>query len=186
VTDADAVSRAAAETVARLGRMDVMVASAGITGPNATTWEYPLEEWRRVLAIDLDGVFHCFRAAAPIMKQAGYGRIIALASMAGKEGNAKAPAYSAAKAGVIGLVKSTGKELAGTGVTVNCVAPAAVRTAIFEQMDPKFVEFLLSKIPMGRFGTTEEVAALICWIASREASFSTGATFDCSGGRAVF
>jgi 2-dehydro-3-deoxy-L-rhamnonate dehydrogenase (NAD+) len=186
LADPDAVQKAADATAEALGRIDILVASAGITGPNRTTWEYPIEEWRRVIEVNLNGVFYSNRAAVPHMLKGGYGRIVNIASIAGKEGNPHASAYSASKAGVIGLTKSLGKELAGTGIRVNCVTPAAVRTPIFEQMTQSHIDFMLSKIPMGRFGTVEEVAALICWLASEEASFSTGAVFDCSGGRATY
>ena len=186
VTDDKAVDRAAAEVEREFGRIDVLVASAGITGPNTTTWEYPVDAWRRVIEIDLTGVFLCCRAVVPYMRSRNYGRIVNIASIAGKEGNPKAPAYSAAKAGVIGLTKSLGKELADTPITVNCVTPAAVKTEIFDQMTPEFTQFMLSKIPMGRFGLVEEIAALVTWLASEEASFSTGAVFDCSGGRGTY
>ncbi|WP_027281953.1 SDR family NAD(P)-dependent oxidoreductase [Roseomonas gilardii] len=186
VADWPEVNAAAHATAERLGGIDVLVASAGITGPNTTTWTYPVEEWRRVMAVNLDGVFHCDKAVVPFMLEKGYGRIVNIASIAGKEGNPNAPAYSASKAGVIGLTKSLGKELAKSGVTVNCVTPAAVRTAIFEQMSQAHIDFMLSKIPMGRFGAIEEVAALICWLASEECSFTTGGVFDVSGGRATY
>jgi NAD(P)-dependent dehydrogenase (short-subunit alcohol dehydrogenase family) len=186
VTDYDSVARATEASRAKLGRIDILVASAGISGPNAPTWEYPLEAWRRVMAINLDGVFHCCRAVVPVMRAQDYGRIVIVASIAGKEGNPNAPAYSASKAGVIGLTKSLGKELAKTGIRVNCVTPAAVRTAIFDQMTEEHINYMLSKIPMGRFGDVEEIAAMIAWLASREASFSTGAVFDLSGGRATY
>jgi 2-dehydro-3-deoxy-L-rhamnonate dehydrogenase (NAD+) len=186
VADADQVHAAMQATVAALGRLDVMVASAGITGPNSTIAEYPPAEWRRVMDVNLNGVFYCNRAAVPHMQRNGYGRIVNIASIAGKEGNPNAGAYSASKAGVIGLTKSLGKELAKTGITVNCVTPAAVHTAIFDQMTQAHIDFMLSKIPMGRFGQVAEVAALVCWLASEECSFSTGAVFDVSGGRATY
>jgi 3-oxoacyl-[acyl-carrier protein] reductase len=186
LADPDAVQKAADVTATALGRIDILVASAGVTGPNRPTWEYPIEEWRRVIEVNLNGVFYSNRAVVPHMLKGGYGRIVNIASIAGKEGNPNAPAYSASKAGVIGLTKSLGKELAGTPVRVNCITPSAVRTPIFEQMTQTHIDFMLSKIPMGRFGTVEEVAALICWLASEEASFSTGAVFDCSGGRATY
>ena len=186
VTDAAAVERAAKAASSELGGLDILVCSAGITGPNATTWEYPVEAWRQVFDVNVHGLFHCNRAVVPIMLEGGYGRIVNIASVAGKEGNPNAPAYSASKAAVIGLTKSLGKELAKTGIRVNCVTPAAVRTAIFDQMTRQHVDFMLSKIPMGRFGEVEEIAALVCWLASEECSFSTGAVFDASGGRATY
>jgi NAD(P)-dependent dehydrogenase (short-subunit alcohol dehydrogenase family) len=186
VADADSVARAAAATVQALGRIDVLVCSAGITGPNATTWEYPVDAWRQVIDVNLNGLFYCNRAVVPAMLKNDYGRIVNIASVAGTEGNPNAPAYSASKAAVIGLTKSLGKELAKTGIRVNCVTPAAVRTAIFDQMTQAHIDFMLSKIPLGRFGTVEEIAALVCWLASEECSFSTGAVFDLSGGRATY
>jgi len=186
VTDAAAVDRAAKAASSELGGLDVLVCSAGITGPNTTTWEYPVEAWRQVFDVNVHGLFHCNRAVVPIMLEGGYGRIVNIASVAGKEGNPNAPAYSASKAAVIGLTKSLGKELARTGIRVNCVTPAAVRTAIFDQMTQQHVDFMLSKIPMGRFGEVDEIAALVCWLASEECSFSTGAVFDASGGRATY
>jgi 2-dehydro-3-deoxy-L-rhamnonate dehydrogenase (NAD+) len=186
VTDAAAVERAAKAASSELGGLDILVCSAGITGPNATTWEYPVEAWRQVFDVNVHGLFHCNRAVVPIMLEGGYGRIVNIASVAGKEGNPNAPAYSASKAAVIGLTKSLGKELAKTGIRVNCVTPAAVRTAIFDQMTQQHVDFMLSKIPMGRFGEVDEIAALVCWLASEECSFSTGAVFDASGGRATY
>ena len=186
VTDPDAVQRAADATAAALGGIDILVASAGITGPNAPVWEYPVEAWKQVMEINVNGVFYSNRAVEPHMLRGGYGRIVNIASVAGKEGNPNASAYSASKAAVIGLTKSLGKELAKSEIRVNCVTPAAVRTAIFDQMKPEFIEFMLSKIPMGRFGGIEEVAALVCWLASEECSFSTGAVFDVSGGRATY
>jgi 2-dehydro-3-deoxy-L-rhamnonate dehydrogenase (NAD+) len=186
VSDASSVDAAARETLRRHGRVDVLVNNAGIAGPNATTWEYPRDAWRKVLDIDLTGVFLCCQALVPAMLERKYGRVVNIASIAGKEGNPNASAYSAAKAGVIALTKSLGKELAGTGVLVNCVTPAAVETDIFAQMTREHIQFMLSKIPMGRFGTVEEVAALVAWLASEGCSFSTGAVFDISGGRATY
>lgn len=186
VTEWPAVEQAAAKTHASFGGIDILVASAGITGPNATTWTYPIEAWQRVFAVNINGVFHANRAVVPLMLPRNTGRIVNIASIAGKEGNPNASAYSASKAAVIGLTKSLGKELAKTGITVNCVTPAAVRTAIFDQMSQEHIDFMLSKIPMARFGTTEEIAALICWLASPECSFSTGGVFDISGGRATY
>jgi 2-dehydro-3-deoxy-L-rhamnonate dehydrogenase (NAD+) len=186
VTNAEAVERAAAETDAALGRIDILVTSAGITGPNAPTWEYPPAEWRRVFDIDVHGVFYCCRAVVKLMQKHDYGRIVNIASIAGKEGNPNAAAYSAAKAAVIGLTKSLGKELAGSGIRVNCVTPAAVATPIFSQMTEAQIDYMKSKIPMGRFGTVEEIASLVCWLASAECSFSTAGVFDISGGRATY
>jgi 3-oxoacyl-[acyl-carrier protein] reductase len=186
VADADAVANAAEATAKAAGRIDILVCSAGITGPNVSTWEYPIGAWREVIDVNLNGLFYCNRAVVPMMIANDYGRIVNIASVAGKEGNPNASAYSTSKAGVIGLTKSLGKELAKTGVRVNCVTPAAVRTAIFDQMTPQFIDFMLTKIPMGRFGAVDEIAALVCWLASDECSFSTGAVFDASGGRATY
>ena len=186
LADAGAVARAATSTAAALGGIDILVASAGITGPNVTLAEYPIDEWKRVIDVNLNGVFYCNRAVVPHMQSGGYGRIVNIASIAGKEGNPNASAYSTSKAGVIGLTKSLGKELAKTEIRVNCVTPAAVRTPIFDQMSQAHIDFMLQKIPIGRFGTTDEIAALVCWLASEEASFTTAAVFDCSGGRATY
>ncbi len=186
IVDNDAVERAARTTEAAMGGIDVLVCSAGVTGPNTTTWEYPVDAWRHVFDVNVHGLFYCNRAIVPIMRKTGYGRIVNIASVAGKEGNSNAPAYSASKAAVIGLTKSLGKELAKTDIRVNCVTPAAVRTAIFDQMTQQHIDFMLSKIPMGRFGSVEEIAAMVCWLASEECSFSTGAVFDLSGGRATY
>ncbi|MCW3473470.1 SDR family NAD(P)-dependent oxidoreductase [Limobrevibacterium gyesilva] len=186
LADAEAVQRAADATAKALGKIDILVASAGITGPNMPTWEYPVDAWQRVIGVNVNGVFYCSRAVVPHMQAGGYGRIVNIASVAGKEGNPNASAYSTSKAAVIGFTKSLGKELAKTGIVVNCVTPAAVRTPIFDQMTQEHIDFMLSKIPMGRFGSVDEVASLICWLSSEEASFSTGAVFDCSGGRATY
>jgi 3-oxoacyl-[acyl-carrier protein] reductase len=186
VADADAVARAADATAEALGRIDVLVCSAGITGPNTPTWDYPVDAWRQVMDVNVNGLFYCNRAVVPVMRKNDYGRIVNIASVAGKEGNPNASAYSTSKAAVIGLTKSLGKELAKTGIRVNCVTPAAVRTAIFDQMSQQHIDFMLSKIPMGRFGTVDEIAALVCWLASEDCSFSTGAVFDASGGRATY
>ena len=169
-----------------LGRVDVLVNNAGIAGMNMPTVDYPIEEWERVLRVNLTSQFLCCRALAPLMVKAGYGRIVNIASIAGKEGNPNAVAYSASKAGVISLTKSLGKELARTGVLVNCVTPAAAKTAIFDQMTQEHIDYMLSKIPMNRFVTVDEIAALVCWLASEECSFSTGGVFDISGGRATY
>jgi NAD(P)-dependent dehydrogenase (short-subunit alcohol dehydrogenase family) len=169
-----------------LGRIDVLVNNAGIAGLNKPTVDYPIDEWERVLRINLTSQFLCCRAVAPQMVKAGYGRIVNIASIAGKEGNPNAVAYSASKAGVIALTKSLGKELAQSGVLVNCVTPAAAKTAIFDQMTETHINFMLSKIPMGRFVTVDEIAALVCWLASTDCAFSTGGVFDISGGRATY
>jgi 2-dehydro-3-deoxy-L-rhamnonate dehydrogenase (NAD+) len=186
VTDPDSVTKGLELTNAEIGGVDILVNNAGISGPNVPTWEYAIEDWRRVIDIDLNGVFYCCRAVSAQMKAQDYGRIINIASIAGKEGNPNAPAYSAAKAGVIGLTKSLGKELADTGVRVNCVTPAAARTRIFDQMTQDQIDYMLSKIPMERFVKVEEVAALVAWLASEDCAFSTGAVFDISGGRATY
>jgi 3-oxoacyl-[acyl-carrier protein] reductase len=186
VTDEAQVVRARDAAIAALGRIDALVCSAGITGPNTTTWEYPLAAWNEVLAINLTGVFLCNKALVPHMQANDYGRIVNIASIAGKEGNPNASAYSASKAGVISLTKSLGKELAKTGIRVNCVTPAAVKTGMFSQMTQSHIDYMLSKIPMGRFGEVHEIAALVAWLCTEECSFSTGAVFDLSGGRAVY
>ncbi len=186
VTDPDAVERAVAETASGLGGIDILVCNAGIAGQNATTWDYPVEEWNRVIDIDLNGVFLCCRAVVPHMIENGYGRIVNVASIAGKEGNPNAVAYSAAKAGVIALTKSLGKELADRNIAVNCITPAAARTRIFDQMTDEHINYMLSKIPRGRFVQVEEVAATVAFAASEDCSFTTGAVFDLSGGRATY
>ena len=180
------VDAAARETIGALGGIDILVANAGIAGPNHTTWEYPPEEWRRVIDIDLMSVYYCCRAVIPFMLGQKYGRIVTVSSIAGKEGNANASAYSTAKAGVIALTKSLGKELATENIAVNCITPAAAKTRIFDQMSATHLEWMLSKIPRGRFLEVEELASLATWLASEENSFSTGAVFDISGGRATY
>ncbi|WP_159346924.1 SDR family NAD(P)-dependent oxidoreductase [Roseomonas harenae] len=186
VTDYDAIDAAAIEVERALGPVDILVNNAGITGPNMPVDEYGIADWRRVIDVDLNGVFLCSRALVPRMRVRNYGRIVNIASIAGKEGNPNAAAYSAAKAGVIGLTKSLGKELAATGIRVNCITPSAAETDIFKQMTEQQISYMLSKIPMGRFVQVEEIAALACWLASEECSFSTGAVFDISGGRATY
>ena len=186
ISDPAAVDRAVRSAVEVLGRIDILVNNAGIAGLTRPVAEYPIDEWDRVLRINLTGTFLCSRALVPHMVKAGHGRIVNVASVAGKEGNPNAAAYSASKAGVIALTKSLGKELAGTGVIVNCVTPAAARTAIFDQMSEAHVQYMLAKIPLGRFVTVDEIAALVGWLASDECSFSTGAVFDISGGRATY
>lgn len=186
LTNAQEVERAAKHTHSQFGAIDILVNNAGISGPNIPLWEYPLDEWRRVVEVDLVGPFLTCRAIVPIMIKRNAGRIVNVASVAGKEGNPNASAYSAAKAGVIALTKSLGKELAGTEIRVNAVTPAAVKTDIFKQMSEDQIAYMLSKIPMGRFGTVEENAALIAWLCSPDCSFSTGAVFDTSGGRCTY
>ncbi len=182
VSDPASVDRAAAAS----GKVDILVNSAGIGGTNAKVWEMEIEDWRRVVDIDLTGTFLCCRAVVPRMIEGGYGRIVNIASIAGKEGNPLAAHYSAAKAGVIGFTKSLGKECVGTGVIANCIAPAVIETAILKQNTPEQNDYLISKIPMGRVGQPEEVAALIAWLSSEDCSFSTGAVYDISGGRATY
>jgi NAD(P)-dependent dehydrogenase (short-subunit alcohol dehydrogenase family) len=186
ITDDASVQSAARKTQSETGRVDILINNAGISGPNKTTWEYQPAEWREVIDIDLTGAYLCARALVPQMIANKYGRIVNVASVAGKEGNPNAPAYSAAKAGLIALTKSMGKELADKGVTVNCVTPAAARTDIFTQMTEQHIAYMLSKIPMGRFVEPSEIAALVAWLCSEECSFSTGAVFDLSGGRATY
>ncbi len=186
VTSEASINDALAATEKQLAPPDVLVASAGITGPNATVVAYPVDAWRQVIDINLTGVFLCNRAVASGMAKRGWGRIVNIASVAGKEGNPNASAYSASKAGVIGLTKSLGKELATTGVLVNCVAPAVVKTELFSQMTEQHIQYMLSKIPMSRFGEVNEVAEMVAWLASGLCTFATGATFDLSGGRATY
>ncbi len=186
ITQADEVARALDSTVSTFGKVDILVCNAGIAGMNAKTWDYPVEEWQRVLDIDLTGVFLCCRAVTAVMIEHGYGRIVNVASIAGKEGNPNAVAYSAAKAGVIALTKSLGKELADKNIAVNCITPAAARTRIFDQMSQEHIDYMLSKIPRGRFVTVDEVAGTVAFAASEECSFTTGAVFDLSGGRATY
>ena len=186
VTKWDSVNAAAENSFKSIGGADILVNSAGSAGPNFKTWEYPIEEWMKVVDIDLNGTFLCCRALVPFMRENKYGRIVNIASIAGKEGNPNAAPYSAAKAGVIGLTKSLGKELADMNITVNCITPAAVRTEIFDQISQEHIDYMLSKIPIGRFGTVDEIANLITWLSSEECSFSTGGVFDISGGRATY
>jgi 2-dehydro-3-deoxy-L-rhamnonate dehydrogenase (NAD+) len=186
ISNAESVAQATAETIRTLGGIDILVNSAGITGPTVPVTEFPVEGWMQTIAINLTGTFFTNKAVVPGMVAQNYGRIVNVASIAGKEGNPNASAYSASKAGVIGFTKSLAKELAKTNITVNVVTPAAVRTPIFDQMPQAYIDFMLAKIPKSRFGTVDEVAALICWLASEECSFSTGAVFDVSGGRATY
>jgi 3-oxoacyl-[acyl-carrier protein] reductase len=186
VSDWDRVRSATARTVAEMGGVEILICNAGIAGANATVVDMDPAEWRRVVDIDLNGVFFCCKAVVPHMIEGGYGRIVNTASIAGKEGNVNASHYSAAKAGVIALTKSLGKELARHDIAVNCITPAAARTAIFEQITQAHVDMMLSKIPRGRFVTVEEIASMVCWLASAENSFTTGGVFDLSGGRATY
>jgi 3-oxoacyl-[acyl-carrier protein] reductase len=186
VTEFKDVARARDETVKAFGRVDILVNNAGIAGLNTTTWDYPVDEWRKVMSINLDGQFYCCKAIAPGMIAQNYGRIVNIASVAGKEGNPNAPAYSASKAAVIALTKSLAKETAGKDISVNAITPAAARTAIFDQMTQQHIDFMLSKIPRGRFVTVDEIAALAAFCASQDCSFTTGAVFDISGGRATY
>lgn len=183
VTRHDSVVQAVAQTAPKV---DALVNSAGITGPNTPLVNYPVDAWNQVMQVNINGIFHCCREIVPLMQQADYGRIVNIASVAGKDGNPNASAYSTSKAAVIGMTKSLGKELASTGIRVNCVTPAAVKTAIFDQMTPEHIQFMLSKIPMGRFGMPEEIAAMVAWLCTEDCSFSTGAVFDLSGGRATY
>jgi 3-oxoacyl-[acyl-carrier protein] reductase len=186
VADPGAVGKAVEATLGAFGRVDILVNNAGIAGANAKTWETDVGEWRKVMRINLDGPFICSRAVVPLMIGQNYGRIVNIASIAGKEGNPNAAHYSASKAGVIALTKSLGKELASYNIAVNAVTPAAAKTAIFDQITQEHIDFMLSKIPRNRFVTVEEVASLVAWIASEENSFTTGAVFDISGGRATY
>jgi len=186
VSDAASVAAATTATVEKHGTIDILVANAGIAGPNHTTWEYPIETWKQVIDINLIGVFLCCHAIVPHMLRQGYGRIVNVASIAGKEGNANASAYSASKAGVIALTKSLGKETATRNIAVNCITPAAARTRIFDQMTQQHIDFMLSRIPRGRFLEVDEVSAMVAWLVSEENSFTTGAVFDISGGRATY
>jgi 3-oxoacyl-[acyl-carrier protein] reductase len=185
-TDPKAVNAAAAELEQRHGRVDILVTSAGIAGPNLKTWEYPLEEWAKIMRLNVDGTLHCCQAVIPGMIKRNYGRLVLVASIAGKEGNPNASAYSASKAAVIALTKSLGKELADKDIAVNCITPAAARTRIFDQMSEEHIGYMLAKIPRGRFLLPEEVAAMVAFLASFENSFTTGAVFDLSGGRATY
>jgi 3-oxoacyl-[acyl-carrier protein] reductase len=186
VTDVKAVEAAAGRVAEHFGGIDILVNCAGVMGPNAPLWEYDVAQWRRVIEVDLNGTFIPCRSCIPHMRQRGWGRIVNLASIAGKEGNANASAYSAAKAGVLALTKSLGKELADTPIRVNAIAPAMIHTALFEQMSESYARQMIAKIPLGRPGTVEEIAALCLWLCSEECSFCTGAVFDASGGRAVY
>jgi 2-dehydro-3-deoxy-L-rhamnonate dehydrogenase (NAD+) len=186
VTDLAAVEAAARQTTQGLGGIDILINNAGIAGPNHPLWEYPPDAWREVIEIDLNAVYYCCRAVVPQMIERNYGRICNVASIAGKEGNPSASAYAAAKAGVIALTKALGKELATHDIAVNCITPAAARTRIFDQITQEFVDYMLAKIPRGRFVEVEEIAAMVAWLVSKENSFTTGAVFDLSGGRATY
>jgi len=186
VTAADSVAAAVASTLRAFSKIDILVNNAGIAGANAKLWETDPAEWQRVLNINLNGPFHCCRAVVPHMLQNNYGRIVNIASIAGKEGNPNAAHYSASKAGLIALTKSLGKELATRNILVNCIAPAVIDTDILKQMTQQHIDYMLSKIPMNRFGRAEEAAALVAWLCSEDCSFSTGAVFDLSGGRATY
>ena len=186
VTNFQKIEEATKETLSLFGRIDILVNNAGIAGPSYTTWEYPIEEWQKIIDIDLSGVFYCCKSIVPVMKKNNYGRIINIASIAGKEGNPNAMPYSAAKAGVIALTKSLGKELANNNIAVNCITPAAAKTRIFDQISQKHIDYMLSKIPRNRFVKVDELASMVAWMASEENSFTTGAVFDLSGGRATY
>jgi 3-oxoacyl-[acyl-carrier protein] reductase len=186
ISDPEQVASALAATLEHWDGVDILIANAGLTGPNAPTWEYPIDAWRRVVDVNLLGSFYCCRAVAPLMLRQNYGRIVMLSSVAGKDGNPNASAYSAAKAGIIALTKSLGKELASANIAVNCVTPAAARTRIFDQMSETHIQYMLSKIPRGRFLETGELASLVAWLSSEENSFSTGAVWDLSGGRSTY
>ncbi|HEV7283361.1 MULTISPECIES: SDR family NAD(P)-dependent oxidoreductase [Kaistia] len=186
ISKPDQVEAAARTAESHLGKIDILICSAGIAGKNALVVDYPIEEWQRVFEINVHGLFYCNRFVAPLMKKNGYGRIVNVASIAGKEGNPTASAYSAAKAAVIGFTKSLGKELAKDNITVNAITPATIDTPILKQVSQAHIDYMLSKIPMGRFGTVEEAAAILTWLASEECSFTTGAVFDLSGGRATY
>ena len=186
VTDLKSVRNAAEKTEELLGAIEVLVCNAGIAGPTAKIWEYPPEEWQQVIDIDLTGVFNCLHVVSPIMIDQNYGRIVNMASVAGKDGNPNAAPYSAAKAGVIALTKSLGKELAGYDIAVNCITPAAAKTRIFDQISEDHIQYMLSKIPRNRFLKVEEAASMVAWLCSEENSFTTGGVFDLSGGRSTY
>ena len=186
VTNFDEIEKALLETDNELGKIDLFVNNAGITGMNAKVWDYPLDEWKKVIELDLNSTFYCCKAVVPHMIKNNYGRIVNIASIAGKEGNPNASAYSTAKAGVIGFTKSLGKELADKNIAVNCVTPAAAKTRIFDQMTQEHIDYMLSKIPRNRFAKVNELASLVCWLLSEENSFTTAAVFDLSGGRATY
>ena len=186
VADPACIDLASKATVTKYGRIDILIANAGIAGPNHRTWEYPVEAWKQIMEVNLTGVFLCCRSIVPLMLQQNYGRIVTVASIAGKEGNPNASAYSASKAGVIALTKSLAKETADHNIAINCITPAAARTRIFDQLSQEHIDFMLSRIPRGRFLEVNEVAAMVAWLVSEENSFTTGAVFDLSGGRATY
>ena len=186
ITDFNNVEKSVGDLEKQFGKIDIFVNNAGMTGMNAKVWDYPLEEWKKVIELNLNATFYCCKAIVPHMIKNNYGRIVNIASIAGKEGNPNASAYSTSKAGVIGLTKSLGKELAAKNIAVNCVTPAAAKTRIFDQMTEEHINYMLSKIPRNRFAKVDELASLVCWLASEENSFSTAAVFDLSGGRATY
>ena len=186
VTDYQSVEKSTKESISKCGQIDILVNNAGIAGPSFKTWEYPLKDWQQVIDIDLNGVFYCCKSIIPSMIENNYGRIVNIASIAGKEGNPNAMPYSAAKAGVIALTKSLGKEVADKNIAVNCVTPAAAKTRIFDQISEEHINYMLSKIPRNRFAKVDELASLVSWMVSEENSFTTGAVFDLSGGRATY
>ena len=185
-TDNKAVEEATDKTIKQMDKIDILVCSAGIAGPTYTTWDYPVEEWSKVFNVNVNGVFYCNKYVVKTMREKGYGRIINIASIAGKEGNPNAPAYSASKAAVIGLTKSLGKETASQDIAVNCITPATAKTRILDQVSQEFIDYMISKIPRNRFVTVEEIASLIAFLASKENSFTTAGVFDISGGRATY
>ena len=186
VTDLDSVKAATQKTIETLGSIDILVCNAGIAGPTVKVWEYPPEDWQQVINIDLTGVFNCLHSVAPVMIEQNYGRIVNVASVAGKDGNPNAAPYSAAKAGVMALTKSLGKELAAYDISVNCITPAAAKTRIFDQISQEHIDYMLSKIPRNRFLKVEEAASMVAWLCSAENSFTTGGVFDLSGGRSTY
>ena len=186
VTDLDSVKSATEKTKTSMGSIDILVCNAGIAGPTVKVWEYPPEEWQQVIDIDLTGVFYCLHTVSPVMIEQNYGRIVNVASVAGKDGNPNAAPYSAAKAGVIALTKSLGKELASYNIAVNCITPAAAKTRIFDQISQQHIDYMLSKIPRNRFLKVEEAASMVTWLCSAENSFTTGGVFDLSGGRSTY
>ena len=186
VTNYNSVSNATTNVLKEYGKIDILINNAGIAGPSYKTWDYPLDDWQSVINIDLNGVFYCSKVVVPHMIKANYGRIVNIASIAGKEGNPNAMPYSAAKAGVIALTKSLGKELSDKNISVNCVTPAAAKTKIFDQISQEHIDYMLSKIPRGRFLKVDELASMVAWLVSEENSYTTGAVFDLSGGRATY